>query len=53
MVLIYVYFALLVIGYVCNRFSRQLIPDSLCSYGWHELLGIILSVCVDFLHIEN
>jgi hypothetical protein len=42
-----------VIGYVCNLFSRYLIPDNLCSYGWHELLGIMISVCVGFLYIEN
>jgi hypothetical protein len=39
-------------GYVCKLFSRYLIPDSLCSYGWHKLLGII-SVCVGSLYIEN
>jgi hypothetical protein len=44
---------LLVVGYVCNRLSRYLIPDSLCSYGWQELLGIIILVCVGFLYIEN
>jgi hypothetical protein len=42
---------LLVIGYVCNGFSRQLMPDSLCSYGWQELLGVIL-VCVRFLKLK-
>jgi hypothetical protein len=33
-------FDFFVIGYVCSQFSRYLIPDSLCSYGWHELLCI-------------
>jgi hypothetical protein len=37
-----------VIGYVCNRFNGYLLLDSLCPYGWHELLGIIISVCVGF-----
>jgi hypothetical protein len=27
--------------------------DILCSYGWHESLGIIMSVCVGFLYISN
>jgi hypothetical protein len=31
----------------------ELISDSLYSCGWHELLGIILSVCVGFLYTEN
>jgi hypothetical protein len=38
-------FDLLFIGYVCNRFRRQLIPDILCSYGRQELLCIIIPVC--------
>jgi hypothetical protein len=32
-VFISVSFASFVIGYVCNRLSKQLMPDSLCSYG--------------------
>jgi hypothetical protein len=52
-VFISVSFALLVIGYVCNRFSRQLIPYSLCSYGRQELLFTLISVCVDFLYNKN
>jgi hypothetical protein len=52
-VLYSVYFALSVTGYVCNRLSKQLMPDRLCSYGWHELLGIIMSVWVGFRNIEN
>jgi hypothetical protein len=27
--------------------------DILCSFGWQELLGIIMSVCVGFLYIVN
>jgi hypothetical protein len=42
----------LVIGYVYNRLSRYFIPDGLCSYELHELLGII-SVCDGFLYTEN
>jgi hypothetical protein len=42
-----------VIGYMLKRFTRYLIPDSLCSYGWHELLSIIISVWVGCLYIEN
>jgi hypothetical protein len=49
----FVCFDLLVIGYVCNRFSRQLTPDSLCSYGWQDLLGTMISVSVGFLYVEN
>jgi hypothetical protein len=42
-----------VIGYVCNLFSRYLIPDNLCSCGWHKLLGIMISFSVGFSYIEN
>jgi hypothetical protein len=28
-------------------------PDSLCSYGWHELFGIIMSVWIGFQYISN
>jgi hypothetical protein len=27
--------------------------DSLCSYGWQELLGIMISVCMGFLYMEK
>jgi hypothetical protein len=46
-------FYFFVIGHRCHWFSRYLIPDSLCSYGSHELLGIIILVCVGFLYIAN
>jgi hypothetical protein len=36
-------FDFFVIGYVCKWFSSYLIPDNLCSYGWHEVL---LNSCV-------
>jgi hypothetical protein len=44
---------LLFVVYVCNGFSRKLIPDNLCSYEWQELVGIIISVCMGFLYIEK
>jgi hypothetical protein len=28
-------------------------PDTLCSYGWQELSGVMKLVCVGFLYIEN
>jgi hypothetical protein len=40
------FFASFVIGYVCNLFTRQLILDILCSYGWQESFCIMISVCV-------
>jgi hypothetical protein len=46
-------FCFLVILYMCNQFNRYLMPDSLHSYGRHELSGTIMSLCVDFLYIEN
>jgi hypothetical protein len=46
------YFASFLIGYVCNRFARQLL-DILCSYWWQEALCIVISVCVCFLYIAN
>jgi hypothetical protein len=46
-------FASVVIGYVYSQFNKQLILESLCSWGCHELLGITMSVCVGFLYIEN
>jgi hypothetical protein len=46
MVSISVSFVILVIGYICTWFNRQLILNLLCSYGWQELLCITISVCV-------
>jgi hypothetical protein len=46
-------FASVVIGYVCSRVNRKLILESWCSWEWHELLGITMSVCVGFLYVEN
>jgi hypothetical protein len=40
------------IGYVCNLFTRQLILDNFCSYGWQESFGVMTSVCVS-LYIGN
>jgi hypothetical protein len=50
---LFLFILIIVIGYMCNRFSRSLMPGSLCSYGWHEVIGIIISVCVGFLYTEN
>jgi hypothetical protein len=38
---------------VCNQFSGQLIPDSLCSFGWQQIVGVIILASVGFLYIEN
>jgi hypothetical protein len=46
------FFAYFPIGYVCNRFSRQLILDIL-SCWWQESLIIVISVCACFLYIAN
>jgi hypothetical protein len=46
-------FASFVIGYVCNLFTRWLILDILCSYGWQESFGIMMYVCVYFPYIAN
>jgi hypothetical protein len=40
-----------VIGYIYNIFSREFVLDNLCSCGWQEPLGIIISICMGFLYI--
>jgi hypothetical protein len=52
-IVISVCFDFFVTGYVFNLFGRYLISDSLCSYGWYKLLGIMMPVCIRFLYIEN
>jgi hypothetical protein len=39
--------------YVYNWLLRNLKKANLWSIGWHESLGIIQSVLVGFLYIEN
>jgi hypothetical protein len=46
-------FASFIIGYLCTPFIRELILDILCSYGWRELFGIVISDGVCFLYIAN
>ena len=43
-------FSVSFIGYVDRRVVRYLIADSLCSGGWRELLGMIMSVAVSFIY---
>jgi hypothetical protein len=39
------------IGNMLSLFIRCLMLDILCSCGWHESFGIMMSVCVRFLYI--
>jgi hypothetical protein len=53
MVFFSINFDFFVFGYVFNLFNRYFIPDSSCSFGWHKLFGIVISVWVGFLYIQN
>ena len=46
-------FSLLFNVHVYSRLVKYLIAASLCSEGWHESFGIMVSVAVGFLYILN
>ena len=37
-------------GYVDNRLVKYLTAANLCSGGWHESFGVIITVAVGFLY---